>query len=187
MAPSKRIIGPPWRLSGKESTCNAGVTGWEDPPEEGMATHSSILAWRIPRTEEPGGLQFMGSQNQTGLKRLCMHVHKRIIRKEMLMDAAAPQRQSKILTCSGRGCGHHVCAPSSVLDVETRRLVGKEKTETASGIGGSSSGGPSHLAGVHVCPPQVRGTEAVGLLSLTLPSRGDLLHWGQFCCTGSLG
>ena len=30
--------------------------GWEDPPEEGMATHSSILAWRIPWTEEPGGL-----------------------------------------------------------------------------------------------------------------------------------
>ena len=34
--------------------------GWEDPPEEGMATDSSILAWRIPWTEEPGGLQSMG-------------------------------------------------------------------------------------------------------------------------------
>ena len=34
--------------------------GWEDPLEKGMATHSSILAWRIPWTEEPGGLQFMG-------------------------------------------------------------------------------------------------------------------------------
>ena len=33
--------------------------GQEDPLEEEMATHSSILAWRIPRTEEPGGLQFM--------------------------------------------------------------------------------------------------------------------------------
>ena len=32
----------------------------EDPPEKGMATHSSILAWRIPWTEEPGGLQSMG-------------------------------------------------------------------------------------------------------------------------------
>ena len=38
---------------------------WEDPLEEGMATHSSILAWRIPRTEEPDGLQFMGSQRVT--------------------------------------------------------------------------------------------------------------------------
>ena len=36
--------------------------GWEDPLEEGMATHSSILAWRIPWTEEPGGLQSMGYQ-----------------------------------------------------------------------------------------------------------------------------
>ena len=36
--------------------------GWEDPLEKGMATHSSIVAWRIPWTEKPGGLQFMGSQ-----------------------------------------------------------------------------------------------------------------------------
>ena len=40
-----------------------GLTpGWEDPLEEGMATHSSILAWRIPWTEEPGELQLMGSR-----------------------------------------------------------------------------------------------------------------------------
>ena len=36
--------------------------GQEDPLEKGMATHSSILAWRIPWTEEPGRLQSMGSQ-----------------------------------------------------------------------------------------------------------------------------
>ena len=36
--------------------------GWEDPLEKEMATHSSTLAWRIPWTEEPGGLQSMGSQ-----------------------------------------------------------------------------------------------------------------------------
>ena len=35
---------------------------WEDPLEKGMVTHSSICAWRIPWTEEPGGLQSMGSQ-----------------------------------------------------------------------------------------------------------------------------
>ena len=39
--------------------------GWEDPLEKGMATHSSILAWRIQWTEEPGGLQSMGSQSRT--------------------------------------------------------------------------------------------------------------------------
>ena len=36
--------------------------GWEDPLEKGVATHSSVLAWRIPWTVEPGGLQSMGSQ-----------------------------------------------------------------------------------------------------------------------------
>ena len=50
----------------KESASNAGdpvqSLGQRDPLEEEMATHSSILAWRIPQTEEPGGLQFMGSQ-----------------------------------------------------------------------------------------------------------------------------
>ena len=38
--------------------------GQEDPLEEGMATHSSILVWEIPWTEEPGGLQSTGSQSQ---------------------------------------------------------------------------------------------------------------------------
>ena len=39
-----------------------GSLGQEDPLEKGMATHSSILAWRIPWTEEPGGLRSMGLQ-----------------------------------------------------------------------------------------------------------------------------
>ena len=59
---------PRW-LSGKESTCSAGDTedtssipGLGRSPEEEMATHSSILAWEIPWTEEPAGLQSMGSQ-----------------------------------------------------------------------------------------------------------------------------
>ena len=39
--------------------------GQEDPLEKGMATHSSILTWRIPLTEEPGWPQSMGSQSQT--------------------------------------------------------------------------------------------------------------------------
>ena len=44
------ICGLPWWLSGKDSVRNAGdrSLGWEDPLEEDMATHSSILAWRIP-------------------------------------------------------------------------------------------------------------------------------------------
>ena len=48
--------------------------GWEDPLEEGRATHSSILAWIIPWTEEPDGLQSMGLQSWVRLKWLkCTH------------------------------------------------------------------------------------------------------------------
>ena len=45
----------------------AGSLGWEDPLEKVMATHSIILAWKIPWTEEPGGLKSMGSQSWTQL------------------------------------------------------------------------------------------------------------------------
>ena len=47
----------------------------EDPLQEGMATHSGILAWRTPWTEEPGGLQSTGMQSQTRLSRLSMYTH----------------------------------------------------------------------------------------------------------------
>ena len=54
----KQSGGFPRSSVGKESACNAGdlvqFLGWEDPLEKEMATHSSILAWRIPWTEEPG-------------------------------------------------------------------------------------------------------------------------------------
>ena len=62
------ITGFPRGSDGKESIClpmqetRVRFLGQIDPLEEGMATHSSILAWRITWMEEPGGLQFMGSQ-----------------------------------------------------------------------------------------------------------------------------
>ena len=46
----------------KNPPANTGALGREDPLEKGMATHSSILAWEIPWTEEPGRLQSMGLQ-----------------------------------------------------------------------------------------------------------------------------
>ena len=59
-------MGFPSSSDAKESTCNSedpgSIPGEEDPLEEEMATHSGILAWRIPWTEEPGGLQSVGSQ-----------------------------------------------------------------------------------------------------------------------------
>ena len=48
--------------------------GWEDPLEVGIATHSSIPAWKIPWTEDPGGLQSLGvSKSWTQLKQLSMY------------------------------------------------------------------------------------------------------------------
>ena len=46
--------------------------GWEDPLEEEMVIHSITLVWKIPWTEEPGGLQSMGSQDSDKLKQLSM-------------------------------------------------------------------------------------------------------------------
>ena len=54
--------GFPGGVSGKESSLMVGSLGWEDPLEEGMATHLGILAWRIPWTEKPGRLWSIGSQ-----------------------------------------------------------------------------------------------------------------------------
>ena len=63
--PTPVVLGFPCGSAGKESTCNMGVLGflllgWEDPLEKGKATHSSILAWRIPGTVQAMGLQRVG-------------------------------------------------------------------------------------------------------------------------------
>ena len=58
-------MGFPHSSVGKESACQAedpGFLNQEDPLEKEMAMHSSLLAWRIPWTEKPGGLESMGSQ-----------------------------------------------------------------------------------------------------------------------------
>ena len=54
--PIPAFLGFPGGSDNKEFPCNVGDLGWEDPLEEGRATHSSIVDWRMPRTEEPGGL-----------------------------------------------------------------------------------------------------------------------------------
>ena len=76
----------PWWLSSEKSTYNAGdhpvmqgtrvqSLGQEDPLEKEMATHCSIPAWRIPWTEQPGGLQSSGSQESVTTWRLNHHHH----------------------------------------------------------------------------------------------------------------
>ena len=56
------VKNPPANVGNAGSIPTNSDTGWEDPLEEDMATQSNILAWRIPWTEEPGGLQSRGSQ-----------------------------------------------------------------------------------------------------------------------------
>ena len=70
-------VGFPGALVVKNPPTNAGtvrdlgsISGLARSPEEGMATHPSILAWRIPWTEEPGGVQAVGSQSRTRLSDL---------------------------------------------------------------------------------------------------------------------
>ena len=56
------VKNPPANAGDETEETQVRSLGGEDPLEEGMATHSSALAWRIPWTEEPGGLQSTGSQ-----------------------------------------------------------------------------------------------------------------------------
>ena len=65
--------------------------GWEDPMEKDMATHSSILAWRTPGTEEPGRLRSRGSHSQAQLKGLSAH------RRIMLLSGENPPLVSHCL------------------------------------------------------------------------------------------
>ena len=62
----RQAKGDPWRLNSKESVCGVeapgSIPGSGSYPEKRMATHASSLAWRIPWTEKPGGLQLLGSK-----------------------------------------------------------------------------------------------------------------------------
>ena len=65
-------MGFPHGASGKEPACQC-ILRWKEPLEEEVTTHSSILAWRIPWTEEPGGLQSMESQRVIHNRTNSMH------------------------------------------------------------------------------------------------------------------
>ena len=67
-------VNKPPANAGDIRECRVQSLGREDLREEGMTTHSSILAWRIPWTEEAGKLQFIESQSWTRLKQLSTHV-----------------------------------------------------------------------------------------------------------------
>ena len=85
--------------------------GWEDPLEKGMATHSCILAWRIPQTEEPGSLQSMRLQ-RVG-HGLCITINydskenmssQRVHKKELLQLQGALELYSFMFSASAHVC-----------------------------------------------------------------------------------
>ena len=109
--------------------------GQEDPLKQEMATHSSILAWKIPRTEEPGGLQSLGLQSQTWLSRhardkvetlvlsptLCFQSNSKstqfweldaVLSKEEVTRYLAPGQHQYMCACVCV-CGVHVCRKRS--------------------------------------------------------------------------
>ena len=73
--------------------------GWEDPLEEEMATYSSILAWKIPCTEAPGGLEFMGSQRATANARIYKRSIQKINNKD-LFYSTGNSTQYLVITCN---------------------------------------------------------------------------------------
>ena len=92
--------GFPGGSDGKESDCSAGdpgsVPGREDPLEEGMAIHSSILAWRTPWTEEPGGPQFMGHRESDTTERLTLsYFHRELDGEWEISVKLSDQRNAK--------------------------------------------------------------------------------------------
>ena len=96
------MFGFPWWLSDKESACNAGVAreagsilGREDPLEEGTATHSSILAWRISWTEGPGGLRSTGSQGVRHDRSNLAHTHSEFLNLQVLQKVLAKREPSR--------------------------------------------------------------------------------------------
>ena len=78
------------------------ITGWEDPLEQDMATDSSILAWKMPWTEEPGGQQSMGSQRVDTTEQLSMCTHKNIDSSFHRASTIAEQSYNK-LSLGGEG------------------------------------------------------------------------------------
>ena len=86
-----RVYMPPRQLSGQESAyqcrrCGFWSLGWEDPLEEEMETHSSILAWRIPWTEEPGSLYSTWGCKRVEHDWATEHTHTHTLQSIMSMD-----------------------------------------------------------------------------------------------------
>ena len=75
--------------------------GGEDPLEKEMASHSSILAWRIPWTEELGGLQFAGRKESDPTEWLHFHFHKEIYCEDLVYVIMETEKSHSLLSLAG--------------------------------------------------------------------------------------
>ena len=125
-------MGFPHSSVGKESACNVGdwvwSLGWEDPLEKEMATQSSIRAWEIPWTEEPGGLQSLGLQragHEWATERAHTHTHREENRSVVVMVEGGVEKvtwgifggggRHNILNFGGSCKTVHVCQTSELF------------------------------------------------------------------------
>ena len=101
--------------------------GWDNPLEKELATHSRILAWRIPWTEEPGGLQSMGSQSQTRLSNQKFYFFQR----EQLISTQMGWLEllRSISPCCLRPSMHHLCGSLSLVFQICKGECSREKLE----------------------------------------------------------
>ena len=94
--PTPVFLGFPCGLAGKESACNAGDLGWEDPLEKGKSTHSSVLAWRIPWTVY---IVHGVAKSQTQLSEFHFHVYIRV--GSDCKESRSPVQQTQVLSLGG--------------------------------------------------------------------------------------
>ena len=114
-----KYYGPICGSDGKESVCNAGdlgsITGLRRSLEEGMTTHSSILAWRIPMAEEPGRLQSMGHKESDMTEQLSTAQHSCYKIHWTIIFQFVNSLLNKSLKCRNYVCPHIYVAPHEEL------------------------------------------------------------------------
>ena len=163
-----------WSQSGKESAAIRKTRVWflgqEDPLEEGMTTHSSILAWEIPWTQEPGGLRRIGSRKESDMAEwitLSLHPFPGFSQYSSLGQRPTGQWGPEIPPGSARRAFPSCTAPSSWQLRHLRALrVVLRKCRDGTGRGGAS--GPfasgTKVPGLEWRRVEVRGSSALSLL-----------------------
>ena len=108
--------------------------GWEDPLEQEMASHSNISAWRIPWTEEPGGLQCMGCKESDTTEQLSTHIHTKQRRHRMTQK----ERERTDCDPGGESPGSPTGLPNHCLQRQVARLWQLQRRAGRTRLGGSA-------------------------------------------------